>query len=125
MIVGNNLSFSSQFFTCVEFSFMITPVFPSNRSECAYLAMKVCGEPLAKRVAAVSGSEICSLAVDYYLTLAVFAISLDDRDHLWGVPFSFFDRGCVPVRIVTTVLACPCRHTVLYPTNTNSKANFF
>jgi hypothetical protein len=33
------------------------------------------------------------LAIDDYLALAVFAISLDDCDHLWGFRFSFFDRG--------------------------------
>jgi hypothetical protein len=44
-----------------------------------------------------------SLAIDYYVTLAVFAISLDNCDHLWEFRFSFFDRGCVPVRIVTSV----------------------
>src|SRR6202040_2867196 len=36
-----------------------------------------------------------SLAIDYYVTLAVFAISLDNCDHLWQFRFSFFDRGCV------------------------------
>src|ERR1700737_3097296 len=44
-----------------------------------------------------------SLAIEYYVTLAVFAISLDNCDHLWEFRFSFFDRGCGPVRIVTSV----------------------
>src|ERR1700716_1823426 len=65
------------------------------------------------------------LAIDDYMALAVFAISLDNCNHLWGFPFSFFDRGRVPVRIVTTVLACPYRYAVLYPTNNNSNAPFF
>ncbi len=54
------------------------------------------------------------LAIDDYLALAVFAISLDSCDHLWGFRFSFFDRGRVPLRIVTTVLACPYRDAVVY-----------
>jgi hypothetical protein len=41
--------------------------------------------------------------IDNYVTLAVFTISLDNRDHLRGFQFSFFDRGCVPVRIVASV----------------------
>ena len=43
------------------------------------------------------------LAIDYHVTLAVFATSLDNCDHLWEFRFSFFDSGCVPVRIVTSV----------------------
>jgi hypothetical protein len=55
-------------------------------------------------VAAVGGpNHHSSLAIDYYVTLAVFAISLDNCDHLWEFRFSFFDRGCVPVRIVTSI----------------------
>src|SRR5258706_13812087 len=42
------------------------------------------------------------LAIDDYSTLAVFAISLDNRDHLWGFRFAFFDHGRA-VRIVTIV----------------------
>src|ERR1700730_9957831 len=66
-----------------------------------------------------------SLAIDYYVTLAVFAISLDNCDHLWEFRFPFLDRSCVPVRIVTSIQTCPYRDAVIYPTNTNSKANFF
>jgi hypothetical protein len=43
------------------------------------------------------------LAIHHYMALAVFAISLDKCDHLWAFRFSFFDRGRVPVRIVTPV----------------------
>ena len=42
------------------------------------------------------------LAIHNYLTLAVFAISLDNRDYLWRFRFFFFDYGRV-VRIVTIV----------------------
>jgi hypothetical protein len=30
------------------------------------------------------------LVIDDYLALAVFAISLDNCDHLWGFRFAFF-----------------------------------
>src|SRR5260370_38163338 len=42
------------------------------------------------------------LAIHNYLTIAVFAISLDNCDHLWWFRFFFFDYGRV-VRIVTIV----------------------
>jgi hypothetical protein len=42
------------------------------------------------------------LAIHDYLALAVFAISLDDCDHLWGFRFSFFDHGSA-VRIMRIV----------------------
>jgi hypothetical protein len=42
------------------------------------------------------------LAIDHYMALAVFAISLDNCDYLWGFRFSFFDHGG-SVRIVRIV----------------------
>jgi hypothetical protein len=43
------------------------------------------------------------LAIDDYLALAVFAISLDNCNHLWGFPFSFFDRGRVLEGLARTI----------------------
>src|SRR5258705_12592730 len=62
------------------------------------------------------------LAIHNCMALAVFAISLDNCDHLWGFRFSFFDHGSA-VRIVRIVQACPYRDDVVYPTNIYSKAS--
>jgi len=63
------------------------------------------------------------LVIHHYMALAVFAIYLDNRDHLWG-PLLFFDRAVFsPYR--NNGLGLSYRDAVVYPTNTNSKANFF